>query len=132
MSQSASVHRLGGRPNPAASAGHAAPVESQTAVPALGKNEKPATAALRQQPFANPLQPPPAAPVVAATVASARSVGENSLATRLRAADPAEIPEAPALESQPNALAANTLNLPGATVPPQPPAPVVATTVQSP
>ncbi len=122
-SQAESVRRLAGRPSSAAP--HVPQVQPQTAKPEAGGNEKPVIAQVPQAP-APPQGPLRTTQVVASTAVTTQAAKENSLAARLRSPKPAEIPAAPALESQPNAFAGSAPNVPGVTVAPPPPAPSVA------
>jgi outer membrane biosynthesis protein TonB len=120
-SQAESVRRLAGRPSLAAP--QVPQVQPQTAKAEAGGNEKPVTALVPQVP-APPQRPLRTPQVVASTAVTTQPAKENSLAARLRAPKPAEIPAAPALESQPNAFAGSAPNVPGAvSLAPPPPAP---------
>ncbi len=121
--QAESVSHLAGRSYPPVAATNVPQVQPQPVRPAPAAAEpKRATAPVQPAPTPPPLQPP--APQVAPTsVVTAQPARENSLAVRLHAAEPAEIPAAPALESQPNAIAGSAPSLPGATVAPPPPTP---------
>jgi len=122
-SEAGLTRRLAGRP----SAAVAAPNAPQQAQP---QQAKPAPATAERQPTqpvqaaAAPQQPP--APVVSAGPAVTKEpVKENSLASRLRAAEPTEIAAAPAIENQASPLG-NTPNVPGSVIAPPPPAPAAA------
>ena len=118
-SEAGSVRRLAGRPSAAVAASVPQQVQQQTTKQSQAPNEQRPTQPA--QAAAAPQQPP--APVVSAGPAVTKEpVRENSLASRLRAAEPAEIPAAPALDSQPNQMAQNASNIPGSVVAPPPPA----------
>ena len=119
-SEAGSVRRLAGRPSAAVAASAPQQVQQQqqpskqTQAPNEQRPTQPAQVA------SAPQQPP--APVVSAGPAVTKEpVRENSLASRLRAAEPAEIPAAPALDSQQSQLAQNAPGVPGTSVAPPPP-----------
>ncbi len=112
-SEAAQVRRLAGRAFGAA----AAPAPQANALPAPGAGQEVA-----------PLGQQPSAAVAAPAAEGAQPAKQFSLSARLEAASPAQIPEAPALESQSNAFAGNAPNVPGTSsaLAPPPPAPAVA------
>jgi hypothetical protein len=122
-SEAGSVRRLAGRPSAAVAASAPQQVQQPTAKQTQAPNEQRPT----QPAQAAPVAQQPSAPVVSAGPAVTKEpVKENSLASRLRAAEPAEIPAAPALDSQPNQMAQGGANVPGSVVAPPPPAPAPA------
>ncbi len=128
-SEAGSVRRLAGRPSAAVAASAPQQAQPQTAKQTQAPNDQRPTQPAQAAP--TPQQPP--APVVSAGPAVTKEpVRENSLASRLRAAEPAEIPAAPALESQPTQMAQNAPNVPGSVVAPPPPAPAQTRQTQAP
>jgi Gram-negative bacterial TonB protein C-terminal len=122
-SEAGSVRRLAGRPSAAVAASVPQQMQQQPAKQTQAPNEQRPTQPAQVASAA----PPPPAPVVSAGPAVTKEpVRENSLASRLRAAEPAEIPAAPALDSQPSQLAQNAPNVGGSVVAPPPPSPAQA------
>ncbi len=117
-SEAGSVRRLAGRPSAAVSASAPQQVQQQPAKQTPAPNEPRPTQPAQPAPAA---QQPPAPVVSAGPAVTKEPVRENSLASRLRAAEPAEIPAAPALDSQPSQMAQNASNIPGSVVAPPPP-----------
>jgi outer membrane biosynthesis protein TonB len=117
-SEAGSVRRLAGRPSAAVAATNA----PQQAQPQVAKQTPATNERQPTQPAqAAPVQQQPAAPQVSAGPAVTKEpVRENSLASRLRAAEPAEMPAAPAMDSQSNSFG-SAANVPGSVVAPPPP-----------
>jgi outer membrane biosynthesis protein TonB len=118
MSRAETVRRLAGRPSPAVAASSVAPAQ-----PPAGTTDERQPAAVVQPPA--PLEQP-SPPQVVPSTATAQPARENSLAARLRVAEPAEIPAPPALETRAGALSGSAPNVPGATTAPLPPPPAAA------
>jgi protein TonB len=118
-----SVRRLAGGPSQVVAAASFPHLRPEAARPAAATSEKPSSPPLEPT-LAERRQQAPAPQVAAITVVTAQPAKENSLAARLSAATPIEIPAAPALDSQPDAFAGNAPNLPGASAAaPTPPVP---------
>jgi len=117
-SEAGSVRRLAGRPSAAVAASVPQQVQQPPARQTQAPNEQRPTQPAQ---VASAPQQPPAAVVSAGPAVTKEPVKENSLASRLRAAEPTEIPAAPTLDSQPSQMAQNTSNIPGSVVAPPPP-----------